>query len=481
VIRRLAPLSIAVASALLAPSVRAVEPPTDAATSRMRDQFHEGVKAYDAKEHARALDDFRAAYAAKPSPIIKQNIALCLRALGRNVEAVDTLQSMLVEGGSTLKPKVRDLAAKAIAEMLAVIATVKVVVNEQLGAGASKVAADVYVDDALLAMDERDEPLRLDAGSHRFRAHAEGFIDAVKDVVLSAGQRDIVVALDLVPAVAVQPHGGLRVKVANPDAKIAIDAGAPQPMGAPLDLAPGAHRISVTADGYLAYVADVTVVANEIVDVDVALQPFVPERPPAFEPTPRERAKTRRLYLLGGVAIQGEALTLSPVLDEGAGGGRRQFAGAGAIFEIGRTSKYIDIGALVEVGVLTVHAYQSPNDTIQAARVNVLDWVLAPELRLHSAGRFHVLGGAALGIEGSSLGATLGESDGSQKQVSGSGIGLMGLIEAGVGYDFVRTTLEATAFTDVHDVRGVKEEGQRLLFDSPAVRGGVRLAVGYRF
>jgi hypothetical protein len=484
VIRPLLSLPLAVSLALLAPAARAVEPRADAATTRMREQFREGVKAYDAKDYQRALDDFRAAYAAKPSPIIKQNIALCLRALGHDVEAVDTLQSMLVEGGDALKPKSRDLAAKAIAEMLALIATAKVVVNAPTIAGAPKLAADVYVDDVLLPADKQSEPLRLDPGAHRFRARAAGYVDAEKDVELSPGQRDIVVTLDLVVmAVAAAPlHGGLRVKVATADATIAVDAGAPQKVGDRFDLTPGTHRISVTAAGYVPYVADVTVIANQTTDLDVTLDHLAPE-PPAFEAEkkPVVPPSPRHLYVIGGVAVQSEALTLSSQLDEAPSGGRHQFSGAGALFEVGRSSKYIDVGALAELGVFAVHAYQSLNDTSQAARVNVVDWVLAPEIRFHSNGNVHALAAVALGLEGTSLSATLGEAMGGQKQTSGSGIGLMGMLEAGAGFDFVRTSIEATAFADVHNVGGVKDSGQALLLDSPAVRGGFRVKVVYRF
>jgi hypothetical protein len=471
----------AVALLLFATSAHAVDPPPDAATTQMREQFRDGVKAYDAKDYAHALDDFRAAYAAKPSPIIKQNIALCLRALGRNVEAVDTLQSMLAEGGATLKPQARDLAAKAIAEMLATIATVKIAVNVPAAPKGAKVAFDVFVDDEPVPADKRDVPLRLDPGSHRFRAHADGFFDAVKDVVLSAGQRDIVVALDLSMKETAPRYGVLRVRASSADAMTAVDADAPRPGGGPFNLAAGKHRISVTAPGFVSYVADVVVVASETTDVVVNLEPLAPPPPRLPGPSAPLPARARRIYIIGGISVQSEALTLSHYLDEPSSGGRHQFSGAAGVFEVGRTSKYIDVGVLAELGVMTVHSYQSPNETNQAARVNVVDWVLAPELRIHSAGRVHAVGGVAVGLEGSILSAILGESSGTPSQTNGSGAGLMALLEAGLGVDLERTRLEGTVFVDAHDVRGVKEDGQRLLLDSPAVRGGVRLSLGYRF
>jgi hypothetical protein len=265
------------------------------------------------------------------------------------------------------------------------------------------------------------------------------------------------------------------------DATTAVDGDAPRAGGGPFNLTAGKHRVSVAATGYATYVADVVVVANQTTDVEVKLEPLAPPPPELVGPTAPRPVKPRRLYILGGISVQSEALTLSPYLDEPASGGQHRFTGASGVFEIGRTSKYLDVGVFAELGVMTVHSYPSPNETNEAARVNVVDWVLAPELRVHSAGRWHGVGGVAVGLEGSIVSATLGESNGTPSQTNGGGAGVMGLVEGGLGVDLERTTLEGVVFVDAHDVRNVKEDGQRLLLDSPAVRGGFRLSLGYRF
>src|SRR5215472_16304843 len=92
--------------------------PSDAHTESARKHFSAGVKLYDAKDYPGALKEFRLAYADKPSPGIKRNVALCLKELHRYPEAIDALEQMLDEGGDSLKPDVRDAAHKAIDEML---------------------------------------------------------------------------------------------------------------------------------------------------------------------------------------------------------------------------------------------------------------------------------------------------------------------------------------------------------------------------
>src|SRR5262249_49095352 len=95
------------------------------ADDQARAHFRRGIELYDRRDHTGALEEFRAAYAAKQSPTIKRNIALCLRALGRYAEATDALEEMLAEGDTTLKPDVKEAANRAIAEMSAQVASVR--------------------------------------------------------------------------------------------------------------------------------------------------------------------------------------------------------------------------------------------------------------------------------------------------------------------------------------------------------------------
>ena len=65
-----------------------------------RAHFRRGVELYDKKQYEPALESFRAAYAEKPAAGIKRNIALCLKGLGRPVEAATAFDEALDEGAA---------------------------------------------------------------------------------------------------------------------------------------------------------------------------------------------------------------------------------------------------------------------------------------------------------------------------------------------------------------------------------------------
>ena len=93
---RWAPLSLAMVLLFAAPFARAQ--PADPTVEEARARFEEGVRRYDKRDFEGALAEFRAAYDAHPSPAILRNVALSLKALGRNAEAIEALERMLSEG-----------------------------------------------------------------------------------------------------------------------------------------------------------------------------------------------------------------------------------------------------------------------------------------------------------------------------------------------------------------------------------------------
>src|SRR5262249_27784393 len=143
-----------------------------------RTHFASGVKLYDAKDYAAALDEFRVAYREKPSPGILRNIALCLRALKRFPEAIDTLEEMLARGGDTLDVRTRDAAQKAIDEMSETIAVVRLRIVLHAPGGASMPPLDARVDDAQIPQNKL-LAVRVMPGEHTFRVTAPGYSDGL--------------------------------------------------------------------------------------------------------------------------------------------------------------------------------------------------------------------------------------------------------------------------------------------------------------
>jgi hypothetical protein len=81
----------------LAAPAGAAEPaqPGDAASIQARKHYEEGTKAFNLGEFARAITEFRAAYNAKPDPLLLYNIAQSYRLAGDAVQAAFFYKSFL--------------------------------------------------------------------------------------------------------------------------------------------------------------------------------------------------------------------------------------------------------------------------------------------------------------------------------------------------------------------------------------------------
>ena len=145
----------------------------------------------------------------------------------------------------------------------------------------------------------------------------------------------------------------------------------------------------------------------------------------------------------------------------------------------------MDAEILGEAGSLSPTSYPSPNLTSTNAKMTITNYALAPGLRVHSSGSLRALAGVAVGLEGQATSAELGyiNSAGTgTKTVSGSALAGMFLFEAGGQIDLGRVFLEAVAFVDVHGVGSAEDASSaRLFLDSPSVRGGGRVLLGYAF
>lgn len=465
----------------------------DVQTERMRRHFSNGVKLYDAKppDYEGALAEFRAAYGDKPLPSIKQNIALCLKALHKYAEAVDSLEEMLAEGNDTLKPGVREATSREITEMNAFIATVRVTIDAHVPPGMAAPRVVLVVDDAIVPTAKAALPMRFGPGEHAFRAHADGFADAQRRVTVVAGQRDVVVVLELVPVLTVA-RGGLRVRANVAAADVSVDGDAPRKSEWSGEIGAGAHRVTASAPGYKSVALDVTVVAGETRDFLLALEalPMPPLPPPVDGPPPSfPPPSVKKTYGMLGLSLQEQSMRLAPRLDEPAGGTRRAFSGAAFVLRAGRKlGKNADFGGIFELGILNVEDYPSPNFHQVPAKMNLYNWVLAPELRLHTRGQLRFVTSFALGLEGQILSATLAEVNTSGAGAAAtttdrkaSGAGIMAMIEAGVQVEFKKVYVEGAGFLDAHAVEGLKDNGDRLFYDSPVARVGLRLLVGFDF
>lgn len=478
------PVSLVLAFGLAVVSPRPARAEGEGASaSSSRAHFDSGVALYDAKppDYAGALAEFKAAYRLKPSPGIKQNIALCYKALRRYPEALDALRELVDEGGATLSPEVRAAAEQAIVDLSKLIARVRVRLVVR-GKVADVPQAVVLVDGEVAPAAQPDGAVRLGSGAHVLTARAPGFKDAIpRTVELAGGGDDRVVDLELWPEAAIA--GALLVVRADPGAEVWVD-GAFVGRGAWSGPVPaGEHVVKVlTADGQA--LSEVTSVAAGA-KAEVTL--VVPTPPPPSGDLVRAPAlaKDYPWYVRGGATLTRESLRLAEPAGEPQGGRARVFAGPSFVLAVGRRLP-IDLFAVEVYGELgTLYAEYTNEGAADATRARVDRWVAAPVLRASSRGRLRGFVGAGVGLVGQSVGVSVprsAASGGGADVREASGISGLALADVGLAYGFGRVSVELAGLGELHGVGAVRDgRGDRFLLASPALRLGGRAGVAFAF
>lgn len=445
-----------------------------------RVHFRHGVDLYDKKQYQPALDSFQKAYAEKPSPGIKQNIALCLKGLGRPVEAATAFDEALDEGRDTLRPEVRAAMEQELGELSKIIATVKLRVISSTD--------QQPIEDVVVSVDSRPlsaaalhRPIRLDPGIHVFTAHAEHRADPPdKKLSILAGS-PVDATFEIAPAAV----GKLTIKPSIADAAVQIDGKPIARTAWPLQLAAGKHRVMVSAPGYQTTTTEVSVSADAEAEYPITLlRPG--DVPPPYEgpilKKPPPPMKTR--YIVPMLAYEGQSFRLAPALGERVGGSKRNFTGASVGVRGGyRFSRYFALEALGDVGQVSTD-YTIGNAA--ESNTKVLEWQLMPVARLTTGGAIRFVAGMGLGIQGLRVTADIATGEGTsakQTSVKGSGVSAAWLADMGIQFDVSSVFLEAVGFLDVHGVGTTRDDStnQRLFLSSPSTRAGVRIGLGIPF
>lgn len=135
---------------------------------RARALFEEGIALSDEGKWPDALAAFQKSDEIVPSPAARFNIGATLRALGRYVEAKQTLQRILDEE-KTFKPPLKPALKKDIQKLLAEVSEKVVLIQVRT----SPAAADLQIDGSP-ARPLPDGRLELDPGKHVFVLSAKG-------------------------------------------------------------------------------------------------------------------------------------------------------------------------------------------------------------------------------------------------------------------------------------------------------------------
>lgn len=154
---------------------------------RARALFEEGIALSDEGKWPDALAAFEKSDELVPSPSARFNIGATLRALGRYVEAKQTLQRILDEEQS-FKPPLKPALRKDIQKLLAEVSEKVVVIQVRT----SPAAADLQVDGSP-AKPLPDGRLELDPGKHVFVLSAKGHDTTTVAKTLSKGDTELAI------------------------------------------------------------------------------------------------------------------------------------------------------------------------------------------------------------------------------------------------------------------------------------------------
>ncbi len=446
-----------------------------------RAHFRRGVELYDKKQYAPALESFRAAYADKPAAGIKRNIALCLKGLGRPVEAATAFDEALDEGEESIKPDVRAAMQQELAELAKVVATVRLTV---LGAVDKRPLGNavILVDNVALPPNASRRPVRLEPGIHVFGAHVDGLADPVeKKLSLLAGS-----PVDATFEIGAR-LGTLTITPSVPDAVVQVDGTEPRRGVWTGKLLPGPHRVVVSAPNYQTQTTDVVISSDANVDYAISLlRPG--ELPPAYTVPPKKPPPTQKSrYLVPMIAYEGQSMRLAPALGEGAAGAKRAFTGASFGVRAGyRVSRSFALELYGDVGQVSETYAISP--ATKESKTKILHWQLTPMLRFATIGWIRFTTGTGVGVHGLSVDADIATKNTvtmatTQATHKGSGVAASWLVDLGMQFDVGPLFLEGVAFFDMHGVGTTRDDttNARLFYSSPGTRAGIRVGLGIQF
>jgi hypothetical protein len=240
--RTLVPLALAVPF-ILAPHAARVARADDAqspdARTEARERFSRGLHLFENGDNNGALAEFKRANDLIPNRLVQFNIGLVYAAMDRPVEAVDTLDKVLLDA-SSLKP---EQVARARAEK-----------NEQekrIGFldFTTNVPATIEIDGIEAGATPLSAPLRVAAGRHVADAVASGYLPARVEVIV-AGQSHVSSTLELRPSEVRLAH--VNVHCPLPGAEVYVDGAlvGQTPLQASVTTEPGERSFEIRRPGY---------------------------------------------------------------------------------------------------------------------------------------------------------------------------------------------------------------------------------------
>lgn len=222
-----------------------------------RIRFEEAVAALNEGRFADAATSFEASYRVNPVPVVLFNLAFAYRGLGRNLDAIDSIQRFLAAPGST--PEDRIAAGR---EELARLQTTIVRLTIRVTPAQAQVAIDGHPP-------HREGNFYLsDPGRHVITATLDGYRPQRSEQDFAPG------STHTIPwnLTAINDEGRLIVDSTITGAHIEVDGALATGTNYDQQVSAGTHQILVTADGYLPFRREVQVGGTGVVRVSAVLQ-----------------------------------------------------------------------------------------------------------------------------------------------------------------------------------------------------------------
>jgi hypothetical protein len=273
-------------------------PPLSEDQQAARAAFERGVQALEDSRFAEAQAAFEESFRRNPLPVVLYNLAFAYRGLGRNRDAIATLERFLQDPGGTeveMQQQAREEATRLRATLV------------RLNVRPTPSNANVLIDGRRATVE--GGIVVIDPGRRVIEVMLDGYRPHREERVFQPGES----AVSAVTLSIIDDAGRLRIEPSVPSARVTID-GAYAGTGIverPARL--GVHRVVITADGYLPLERIVRVGGTGLVRVDATLQRPRPNPWPWLGPTIGLGTAAAIAGIAVGIAVANPTLESPPL------------------------------------------------------------------------------------------------------------------------------------------------------------------------
>jgi len=263
--------------------------PEAGARIEARAHFEEGLQLAERGELADALAQFDESLRLLPTHSAAFNRAVCLRLMGRYVEAALALAEYEDQYVST-----DDVSRRA--ELDRELAELEPRIGRLMIRATGPATALVSIDGEQRGSTPLSAPIVVTAGRHELLVQSEGYHPAHREFDMRPGG-----TLEVeMPLRAVTGEATLEVIVSEPGATITVDGEAvgTSPLASPFEISIGSHRVEAQLDGFLPAWAQIEVEAGEPERLELVLRREGSDEAPS-------RGSSLRIggYVLAGLAV----------------------------------------------------------------------------------------------------------------------------------------------------------------------------------